>query len=184
MQIFKVFQESAKETRRLHALVITALLVALHFIISGFEIYLTPQIRIGFSFLTIAVVGLLFGPVLAMTAGGLSDIISFLLNPAGTYFPGFTVSAILGGLIYGLFFYKKPVTLWRILCAKFLVSLLINLGLNTFWHTILYGKSFVVLFPARALKNLILLPIEMLLLFFVLKTIRQIYLSMEKGLGT
>lgn len=111
MQIFKIFQESAKEARSLRSLVVTALFTALHLVINSFQVYLTPQLRIGFGFLAIAMVALLFGPVLAMTAGGLSDIISFLMNPVGAYFPGFTISAILSGLIYGLFLYRKPVVL-------------------------------------------------------------------------
>lgn len=183
MQIFKIFQESAKEARSLRSLVVTALFTALHLVINSFQVYLTPQLRIGFGFLAIAMVALLFGPVLAMTAGGLSDIISFLMNPVGAYFPGFTVSAILSGLIYGLLLYRKYVVLWKIFSAQFLVSLLVNLGLNTCWLAILYGKSFALLLPARALKNLILLSIEVLLLFCVAKTVRQIYLSVAKGRG-
>ena len=61
---------SAEEFRSPRALAVTAVLIAINITLDllNIRIQLTPQLRIGFGFLTSAMVGMLFGPVVAMTA--------------------------------------------------------------------------------------------------------------------
>jgi len=41
--------------------------------------------------------------VVSIAIGGLGDIISYFMNPAGgAYFPGFTISGMITGLLYGI----------------------------------------------------------------------------------
>ncbi len=81
-----------------------ALAVALNYTAS-FEV--GPYIRIGISGLPNQVVAFLFGPGVGMIFGAMLDIIKYLLKPTGPFFPGFTLSAALGGMIYGLFLYGR-----------------------------------------------------------------------------
>ena len=60
---------------------------------------------------------------------------------------------------------STTLTLLRRLEDKGAVSAVCNLFLNTLWISMTGGKAMMVLLPARALKNLGLLPIEALLLY-------------------
>ena len=103
--------------------------------------------------------GILYGPVIAAIGYGLADVIGALLFPTGAFFPGFTVSAVLTGLIFGWVLYKKEVTIVRALIASALVCLAVNLLINTYWLTIIIGKGFTVLLASRAVKELVAIPV-------------------------
>ena len=107
---------------------------------------------------------MLFGPVAAALQGAMSDILGFLLKPTGPYFPGFTISAALGGVIYGLFLFESDRKLWQIVLARAVIMVLVNIMLNTLFLTMLYGPSQAALLPVRALKNAMQFPIDCLLL--------------------
>ena len=64
-----------------------------------------------------------------------------------------------------LLFDRPRVGYLRALATKGAVSAVCNLFLNTLWISMTGGKAMMVLLPARALKNLGLLPIEALLLY-------------------
>ena len=68
--------------------------------------------------------------------GGAMDVIKFMLKPDGGFMPGFTFNAMLAAFIYGLFFYKKNLSLPRILTAKLVVIVLCNIVLGTYWLTL------------------------------------------------
>ena len=89
-------------------------------------------------------------------------------------FFGFTLDAILGGVIYGIFLYKKPLKWWRVFIPEVLVKVFINCGLNTLWVSMLYGKGFMALLPARVIKNAIMLPIDTVILFVALGLLLKI----------
>lgn len=98
-----------------------------------------------------------------------TDIISYALKPIGAFFPGLTFSAMLASTIYGTILYKKPVCLKRVILANGLVTVFVNLLLNTYWMSILYGNAYMVLFPTRVVKQLIMFPIEVILFYSVAK---------------
>ena len=77
----------------------------------------------------------------------------------------------LAGVLYGCFYYKKPITFWRVLLAKFVVMLICNVILNTLCLSVLYGKGFMVILPARVIKNLIMWPIDSMIFYSVLKAL-------------
>ena len=81
---------------------------------------------------------------------------------------------MLAGVIYGSILYKKPVKLWRIGLAEFLAKLIVNCGFNTLWISMLYGKGFFVLLPARIIKNAVMLPLDTAILFFALTFMTKI----------
>lgn len=162
---------SAQEFKNTKSLVILSLLMALNIVIGFFTVTVTPTLKIGFSFLANAVAGYLFGPIPAALSAGLCDILKYLMRPDGPYFPGFTISAFMGGLIYGLFFYKKKITMIRCIGAKTFISVFVNMGLNTLWLSILTSKYFLVLLPLRVTKNIVAIPFEVVILYTFLKKI-------------
>lgn len=159
------FSDSFRELRDVRALTASAMFLAVAVILGFYRLQLTEYIRIGFDFIAKEMTGMFFGPVVGCAVGGLSDLISYMIKPVGGYFPGFTVSAMLGGLIYGLLLYKRPVSLLRIIAANSVVTVFVNLLLNTYWLVFLYGDAFFALLPARAFKQFLMLPIEVMLFY-------------------
>ena len=133
-----------------------------------------PYIRVGFSGIPNQIVSYLFGPGLGAIFGGAMDIIKWFVNGDGDFFIGYTITAVLAAIIYGLFTYKKPVSIVRIVIAQLLVKVFCNLCLNTIWTSILYGKSIAVILPGRILSNAIMLPIDSAIMYSILLVVSQV----------
>ena len=95
-------------------LVEISLLIALEVILTRFCSINTATLRIGFGFLPIAIIAMMYGPLSAGVAYALGDLLGMMIFPNGSYFPGFTLTAFLTGVIYGLVLYRKPKTWPRI----------------------------------------------------------------------
>lgn len=165
-----LFRSSYSELKKVICIAVLGLLGALSIVLGYFTYMPTETIKITFNFLPNEFAYFLFGPVVGAIYGAAIDILTFIIKPTGPFFFGFTLSAILTGVIYGTILYKRPISLKRIIIAKLIHLLTISLILNTFWLTILYGNGFIMLLPIRALKALILLPVEVTLLSLLLKT--------------
>ena len=103
-----------------------------------------------------------------------NDIIKYILKPTGPFCPQLTLVTMLAGVMYGCMYYKKKLTLPRVLITKFIVMLVCNVFLNTLCLTVLYGQAFMVILPARALKNLIMWPIDSVIFFATAKALESI----------
>lgn len=170
----ELFKASAKELKDMKTMAVTAMLIAVAVVLGFFgTVQIGDYLKIGFSFIANELAALMFGPVVGSVMAGTADIIKYLLKPTGPFFPGFTISAIVGGLIYGCMLYKKPVSLKRIAAAKAIVAVLVNMLLNTFWLSMLYGQAFNVLLPARALKQLVMVPVETILFYAVVMVLQR-----------
>lgn len=144
----------------IRAMVQVALLIAIEIVLSRFCSIATPVVKIGFGFVPIAVCGMLYGPLWAGVAGGSADLVGAVLFPIGAYFPGFTISAVLTGVIFGLLLHKEKASWPRLALAVGVNCLGISLCLSTFWLTLLTGSPFLGLLPPRIVQNLIMIPIQ------------------------
>jgi ECF transporter S component (folate family) len=174
-QFKELYLDSLKEFKRTKTIVVCGMMAALAIVLGLVAtIQIGNYVRIGFSGLPNRIVDFLFGPVVGCFFGGALDVLKYIIKPTGPYNIGFTISAMASGIIYGSLLYKKPVSLKRIVLAEFLVKFFINCLLNTYWLSILYGNAFTVLFPLRALKNLIMWPIDCAILYVTLTLVAQI----------
>ncbi|NVY95957.1 folate family ECF transporter S component [Lactobacillus sp. DCY120] len=150
-----------------------AVLLALQLIFNRIKIGPTNVFQVGLGFIVTAIIGYYYGPAKSMLTGLASDVLGHILFPApGGFFWGFTLSAILAGLIYGSLLYRQTITWWRLLLATSLVVILIQLGLNTTWVSILSHLDWWPLFWVRSVKELISIPIQtgvLILIFHWLK---------------
>ncbi|SFD00386.1 folate family ECF transporter S component [Clostridium uliginosum] len=165
---------SSKELKNVRNLVTAALLITIKLILDLFTIQLTPFLHISFEFLASVTISMLFGPVVGSTCGGLSDVINYVINPKGAFFVGFTLSAMISGIIYGTILYRKKITVTRCAIANILSVVLVDIMLNTFWLTIIGGKGFYALLPIRAIKNIIMIPINVTMIYFVLNLVNKV----------
>jgi len=141
-------------------IVYLSLFISLEVVLTRFLSVQTPIVRIGFTFIPIAVSAMMFGAVFSGISAALADVIGMMLFPSGPYFPGFTLTAFLSGIIYGMFLYNKTVNLFRISTAVIIISLFLNLGMDTVWIWMLTGKGLMILLPSRIIKCLIMIPIQ------------------------
>ena len=167
----KLFTDSLHELKNLKSMVMAAMLLAIAVVLGFFTLQLTEFIKIGFAYIANEFAGMMFGPVVGSLIGAMADILKYMVNPTGPFFPGFTISGFCGGLIYGMVLYKKPLSLNRVIVANTLVTILVNLLLNTYWLTLLYGNAYMALLPARIVKQLIMLPIEVILFYAVARVL-------------
>ena len=152
------------DTRRV---VLLAVLIALQLVVARFAISLTI-FRISFGFIVTALMGWWFGPVWAGLAAVIGDLINSLIGVPGGYFPGFTLSAFLGAFIYGCYFYRQKITWWRVIAAVVTVVLIVNLGLNSWWVSIISHTPFGFHFTARAIGEAATLVIHPIILYIVM----------------
>lgn len=146
---------------RTKEIVFLGLFIALEVILTRFISIQTPIVRIGFTFLPIAISSMMFGPIFGGIAAALADIVGMMLfTSGGAYFPGFTLTAFLSGTVYGLLLHNKPKSLIRIGGAVAIISIFLSMGLDTVWLSILTGKGIILLLPPRIIKCLIMIPIE------------------------
>ena len=169
------FRQSAQELKQVRTLTGVAMLLAMSVVISfTASVRVTETIKIGLGYLITALLGMLYGPFTAALAAGAGDLIKYLLKPDGAYFFGFTLTAMLGGVVYGVVFYKEKCTIPRAIASKATVSLLLNCLLNTVWVSWLYGMPFLGALGPRVIKNLMALPFEIVLLYIVLNGMNKV----------
>ena len=169
MKLSESFRRSAAGLRDLRTLTGASLLLALSILLTYFfRLDFGGSLSVGLSFNATALMGMLFGPVVTGIANGLGDIIKCIIKPQGPYFFGYTLNAILAGVIYGVFLYGKKPTLLRVVAVKTAINLIINAFLATLWMAILGGKGFYAMIPVRVVKNLAMIPIEAAILYVVL----------------
>ncbi len=156
---------------RLVMIITMALLIAIEVVLTRFLSFNTQFLRIGFGFLPVAVMGMMYGPLWAGIGYAIGDVLGMLIFPSGPYFPGFTLSAFLTGLVYGLLLYKKEVTWQRALIASLIISVFISLGLDTLWLSILYGKGYIPILVGRLVKFPLAVAIQTVLIPLVYKLV-------------
>ena len=174
----------------LRLLTTSSILIALGVVLSFFRIPLSTVTEITLTGLPIAAGGYLFGPWIGMLIGALIDVCGFFVAPKGPFFPGFTISTALIGMMYGLFLYTKwwdtndsrqgalragaKGLVLRIGVAHLLKTVLISLLLNCFWLSVFYGMTFKVVFLASVPKEVINFPIEVFLIYSVVQVLKRV----------
>ena len=165
-----------KNSRKVRSLVLASLFVALDFLFTRiFCINLMGGAeRISLQFLASAVCGWVMGPWWGAAAAGVADLVGALIGTSGlTFFPGFTLTAALRGLCYGLLLHRKKVSFPRCLLATGVSGIVLGLLLNSFWLTFYMGKNFLAYVTAKAPFQLILFPLQAVVLYLVLRSLKK-----------
>ncbi|MGP1569758.1 MAG: folate family ECF transporter S component [Eubacteriales bacterium] len=159
-----------RENSKLKQIIIIAMLIAIEMILTRFFCIQTASIRISLGFIPMALCAILYGPLWAGAAYAASDFIgASLLSPLSP-FPGFTFSAFLTGLCWGVFLHKKDtkitdrtISLKEMIIPVIIIGIIINLGFDTFWLTMIQHAGVLALLPLRILKVGITMPLQFIL---------------------
>lgn len=173
-KIKKQFSDSARELKKVNTLVIAALLIALGIVLTSVTSFqITPNVKVGISFVAAQLTSLLFGPVVGGIAGGVGDILKFFIKSSGDFSFLWTLNAIVGQMIYGMMLYKKQISFWRILVSKAVVAIVVNIGMYSCWMMLLYGKTLMALLPVKCIQEVIQVPIQSLIFYFFVKALQK-----------
>ena len=186
----RMFYDSFKSLKDLRTLTTAGILIALAFAIRSFSIEVTPDLRIGFTFLATCTIGMLYGPVVCGMSTFVLDFLGYIVQNKSprAYSPQLAMVVIISGIIYGCLLYKcdfnnkKLQSYIRIAIARGSVILFCNIGLNSYFLYTLYvnktfgitnltkeGMSgFLTYCTPRIAKNLIQLPVDLILLMLFL----------------
>ena len=165
-----------KKTKKI---VLAGVFIAMIVILSRFLSIKLPGYKIGFSYIPAYLGAILLGPIYDAVILGLSDLIGSTLFPFGSYFVGYTISSVIKGAIYGLILHKiykenlsnKEIII-RLIVASCLTQILVNGVLNTLWIAITQDKAFFVIAGARFIKELIMVPVQVLTMFPIIKVLQ------------
>lgn len=169
----------SKNTKKLFTtqqLVMLALLTALQVVLGNLTQVPLIGKQFNFGFLPVACAGSLLGIPGGLLVGALGDFIGAHLFPAGAYFPGFTLTSALVGVLYALPLYAKKPTVVRVVIAVALATV-VNLFLNSLWLSMLYGsKTYWGWLASRAATYVVEAPAQAIVMFLCLKGLGKIKL--------
>jgi len=155
---------------------VMSMLIALNAILGRFNVYITPQYR-AFTFtpLVCAINAALFGPWAALAYGFAGDLVQYLAQPQGPYFPGYALSEMLAGFFYAFFLYKRKCTLPRIAVPRAVALVVCDVALNYCWLSILYGNTAADFFMLPRFASLAMqYALQVAALFLLLKQLDRV----------
>ena len=164
------WQQAADEFKNIRVLAFAGMVTALAIILESFPIYLLGQsLKIYFSFVVVSLGCACYGPLVGMGVGAVIDTLGFLLSSYGEpYFPGYLITAMLSGLIYGVMLYQRKPTIPRLIVTRLLINYGSNVLLGSVWKAMLYGKGYLYYLSTGMVKNTIMIPIEVALMWLAL----------------
>jgi ECF transporter S component (folate family) len=199
MTFFNMFKKSALELKSVRCLVITGVFSALYIVMNAYFLIPFADMQITFGYIALAIIGMIYGPVVSVLAAIPCDILAATLRPDVSVNFAFTPNRMLEGLILGIFLYGyasrtgrfgalNQGALWaawqvmRIVVARLLVMIICYIVINSLLIYIIYSppsaanSTFFAWMIARSgLKNVIQFPIDLALMFAVLPAARLAY---------
>lgn len=168
------------KTTSTYKLALLALFIAIRVMAGMFRIPLTESLMISFSFVFIMIETLIFDYPLVVLSATIGDILNALVFPSGPFYWGYTAFAVLQTSLYWIGLHHRPITVARLAVVKTINNLFCNVIINSLlvWH--LYQVAYPAAVLSRLPKNLILLPIEILLAYLVIRLVKPLLIS--KGL--
>lgn len=162
-------------------IILSGLLLALSIVLSRFlSVKIPPLLSITFNFVPIMLSAMWLGPKYSTLIALIADIIGAILFPFGEFFPGFTLSAGVMGLIYGLILHQKnkefskTELIIRLTISSILVTLLVNTVLNSLWLVIMYNKAFIAVLGTRIVKEIVMVPVQIITMFILVQALKPI----------
>ena len=162
------------EFRDTKMIVFAALILALRIAVKPLSVPIAGDIKEGIGFIINAFGSMIYGPVLALLSGALSDTLGYLLFPSGVYFPAYMITEMAGSFVFALFLYRSEITVTRLLFCRFSICLFVNVLLaypiHVWYYSAVMGKAYSIAL-IRIVKNTALFPIETVILAIVFRAL-------------
>ncbi|MDO4415885.1 MAG: folate family ECF transporter S component [Erysipelotrichaceae bacterium] len=159
------WKSSAVKLKNTRYLTIIGLFIACKVAASFVSIRVSENLYVSISFLFTSVEGAIIGPVASLVSGAVTDVVGYMINSRGySFFPGYTLSAMLGVTIYALFLYRRKITILKLALAKTINNYCVNVALGSLWSAMMMSKGYIFYATQSLIKNSILLPFEIIAL--------------------
>ncbi len=145
-----------------------AILIALNIVMTRLLSINIGPVRIGFNFLPIALGSFLFGPWLGAIFALVADVLGQLLT-GGMPWLGFCINTAIYGISFGLFFYKKPVTTYRLIVCIVLQAVIVDALLGSLWFYHYMGTPYISALLMRGVNALCMIPVKIIVIKYVWK---------------
>lgn len=170
------WRDAAANVKNVRMLALAAMVVALRVVCKMFEVPIAPGLNINLAGIFNCVGAMVYGPVVGVLGAIVSDPLGYLVHPDGPYFLPFMLVDMSSSFIFGLMFWRRRPTVGRTMVAKFTVNMVSNILLTSAimkWnYYIFYGvekaEAYSLINLTRIVKNLVMFPIEAILLAVVL----------------
>lgn len=177
------WKDSANKFRNLKVNDITLMGILLAFVVlckfipipSGFG-----NLGLGLTYLVLATMCLIYGPLWALIFGVFSDLLGFLISPS-VFLIEYTLQAAITCFIYGIFLYKRKFSFISCLITRVIINFLINAlwGSYLFIYRFQGNKSIDALRDYISFislpKNIVYLIPQTLLMYLVIKAILPLF---------
>ena len=166
--------EGNQAMKSLKLLMFAALMVAMARALSLIPGIPIAHTKMTWGFLARALCALVCGPVMGLVFGFVEDILGFILQPTGDFFPGYTLSTMAGVLVYALCFFRRRITVVRLIAGNLLVNLLVNAAMGSVWSTMVRGGVYWGWFIPSLAKNLVTVLPKAAALYFLFQALLPI----------
>lgn len=173
------WRESLRSMRSVRMLVFAALMIAMARALSLIPSIPMGTTKLSFGFLARALCGMVCGPVVSVAFGFAEDILGFILQPSGEFFFGYTISTMVGALVYALCFYRHRVTVLRLTLANVLVNVFVNAFMGSVWNLMIRGGTYWGWFVPSITKNMITIIPKVILMYVVYQALLPILQRMR-----
>ena len=155
-------------------LILAAVFIALRVAIKGLKIPVpgVESLYITFDMFVNSVGSMVYGPLVGLLVGAVSDTLGAILFPTSTYFFPYIFVEMSSSFIFGLFLYRSHLTPTRVILTRFSVTVFSNMFLGNvafkLYQQFIMGKEVHLFTYGRLIKNAVLFPVEALLMVFYL----------------
>ncbi len=164
------WKSAAKNLTDVKMIVVAALMIALRIAVKPLAVnFANFGLRITFDCYVNSIGSMIYGPLVGLLVGLVSDPIGYMLFPSpDPYFLPFILVEMLSSFIFGMFLWKRELSVGRILLSKFTVNLVCNIILTSIfnkWSKYIFlgvekAEAYNIINGVRIVKNLVLFPLE------------------------
>lgn len=162
------WRDATSQLKNTRMWVLAALITAIRIALKSVRIPIMENLFITVGFLPNALGSMIYGPVLGLLAGFVSDTIGALLFPAGAYFPPFALVEMMGSFLFALFLWRAPLRVPRVALSKLAVNVVCNLLMTPLFLAWMQGSAAQLTALPRIAKNVLMFPLEAALLALLL----------------
>lgn len=174
--------EKKLNQEKIFTLCCLGVLIAMQVVLARFAVIpVGDMMRFSTSFIPVVIAARRFGVFGGMAVYGLGDLVGAIAFPTGgAFFPGYTVTAVIVGLIFGLFL--RPVKreegaternikiVLSVFCTQFVGSFL----LNSFWRSFQTGTPYGAVLMTRLPQCVVSLVIQTVFMVLFLDKICKV----------
>lgn len=166
------WQSAAKNFADLRIIAFAAMIIALRVVVKSLKIPIADGVFLTTDCYVNALGSIIYGPLVGLAVGAVSDTLGCIFFPTGLYFFPYIFVEMSSSFIFGLFFWKRPISVTNSIAAKFTVNLFCNIILNSIfykWYCFYFfgmekAAAYNIINLIRIGKNLVLFPFEAVLI--------------------